>query len=130
MKKSKETKRKKEDGSDQEFPGYEKYGPGEDIVRKGKRLEGSLDDEPDNIPDASRESSETELTKEDLEALGPRDLSMDMGDDEQLKHRSRPVDFAGSELDVPGAELDDADEATGNEDEENNSYSLGGDKEN
>lgn len=33
-------------------------------------------------------------------------------------------------LDVPGAELDDADEATGNEDEENNYYSLGGDEHN
>lgn len=30
-------------------------------------------------------------------------------------------------LDVPGAELDDAGEITGNEDEENNYYSLGGD---
>ena len=30
-------------------------------------------------------------------------------------------------LDVPGAELDDAGEVTGNEDEENNYYSLGGD---
>lgn len=74
------------------------------------------------------EKNEFEVTKEDLEALGPKDLSMDMGDDEQLRRRRRPVDFAGSDLDVPGAELDDADEATGNEDEENNSYSLGGDK--
>jgi len=30
-------------------------------------------------------------------------------------------------LDVPGAELDDADEEIGEEDEENNYYSLGGD---
>lgn len=30
-------------------------------------------------------------------------------------------------LDVPGAELDDADEIIGEEDEENNYYSLGGD---
>lgn len=30
-------------------------------------------------------------------------------------------------LDVPGAELDDASEAIGTEDEENNYYSLGGD---
>jgi hypothetical protein len=29
-------------------------------------------------------------------------------------------------LDVPGSELDDADEAIGEEDEENNYYSLGG----
>lgn len=31
-------------------------------------------------------------------------------------------------LDVPGSELDDADEAIGEEDEENNYYSLGGDE--
>lgn len=30
-------------------------------------------------------------------------------------------------LDVPGADLDDADEIVGEEDEENNYYSLGGD---
>jgi NAD(P)-dependent dehydrogenase (short-subunit alcohol dehydrogenase family) len=33
----------------------------------------------------------------------------------------------GDDLDVPGAELDDADEAIGEEDEENNYYSPGGD---
>jgi hypothetical protein len=33
-------------------------------------------------------------------------------------------------LDVPGSELDDADEAVGEEDEENNYYSLGGDDHN
>ena len=34
---------------------------------------------------------------------------------------------AGADLDVPGSELDDADELIGEEDEENNYYSLGGD---
>ena len=34
------------------------------------------------------------------------------------------------DLDVPGAELDDANEAIGNEDEENNYYSVGGDRHN
>ncbi len=33
----------------------------------------------------------------------------------------------GTGLDVPGAEADDADEEIGEEDEENNEYSLGGD---
>jgi hypothetical protein len=33
----------------------------------------------------------------------------------------------GADLDVPGSELDDADEQIGEEDEENNYYSLGGD---
>jgi hypothetical protein len=35
-----------------------------------------------------------------------------------------------SGLDVPGAELDDAEEVTGGEDEENNYYSLGSDDHN
>ena len=34
-------------------------------------------------------------------------------------------DVSGDDLDIPGTELDDADEATGNEDEENNTYSWG-----
>ena len=38
-------------------------------------------------------------------------------------------DESGSDLDIPGAELDDAQEDIGSEDEENNFYSLGGDKE-
>lgn len=58
---------------------------------------------------------------------GSEELSMDMGDDEQLKHRDRPVDFTGKDLDIPGSELDDKAEETGAEDEENNSYSIGGD---
>ena len=36
----------------------------------------------------------------------------------------------GSDLDVPGSELDDEQENIGNEDEENNYYSLGGDDHN
>ena len=34
----------------------------------------------------------------------------------------------GDDLDIPGAESDDADEEIGGEDEENNYYSLGGDR--
>ena len=72
--------------------------------------------------------NESDVTPEDLEALGPKDLSMDMGEDEELlKNRVWPVDMAGSDLDVPGTELDDDKESIGSEDEENNSYSLGGD---
>ena len=36
----------------------------------------------------------------------------------------------GADLDVPGVELDGPDEAIGEEDEENNYYSLGGDNHN
>ena len=36
----------------------------------------------------------------------------------------------GADLDIPGAEMDDSDEAIGEEDEENNYYSVGGDNHN
>jgi hypothetical protein len=39
-------------------------------------------------------------------------------------------DISDSDLDIPGSELDDEQEMIGNEDEENNYYSLGGDDHN
>lgn len=39
-------------------------------------------------------------------------------------------DVSGSDLDIPGAELDDAMEEIGSEDEENNGFSIGGDDHN
>jgi hypothetical protein len=106
---------------------------------------GDFEDRTDNIPmehpiprDMKRdeeitdfESDEGDVTEEDLEALGPKDLSMDMGEDERmLKNRTWPVDMAGKDLDVPGSEGagDTGDEAIGPEDEENDFYSLGGDR--
>jgi hypothetical protein len=77
------------------------------------------------------QGNESDVTEEDLQALGPKDLSMDMGEDEQLlKNRVWPVDMAGEDLDVPGSEGagDTSDEAIGPEDEENDFYSLGGDR--
>jgi hypothetical protein len=130
-------------GKDKEqFPGYPQYPGKEDITFQSNRI--SMNDEglatqpeklasklgdDENIIVPSSRKRESDITKEDLEALGPRDLSLDMGEDEELlKHRSHPVDFAGDDLDVPGAELDDDNEAIGKEDEENNPYSLGSDK--
>ncbi len=75
--------------------------------------------------------NESDVTEEDLQALGPKDLSLDMGEDEELlKNRVWPVDMAGKDLDVPGSEGagDTSDEAIGPEDEENDYYSLGGDE--
>jgi hypothetical protein len=43
---------------------------------------------------------------------------------------SKGDSMPGDDLDIPGAELDDANEAVGEEDEENNYYSLGGDNHN
>lgn len=75
--------------------------------------------------------NESDVTKEDLQALGPKDLSLDMGEDERiLKNRVWPVDMAGEDLDVPGSEEagGTTGEAIGPEDEENDFYSLGGDR--
>jgi len=129
------------DKAKNQFPGYPKYPEKEDITIQNSRI--SIDDEgiatkpeklatplsdEQNLIVPSSRKRESDVTKEDLEALGPSDLSLDMGDDEQLKHRQHPVDFSGEDLDVPGAELDDDSEAIGHEDEENNPYSLGSDK--
>jgi len=43
------------------------------------------------------------------------------------KRRRGKDEGPGEDLDVPGAELDDSAEEIGEEDEENNYYSLGGD---
>jgi hypothetical protein len=45
-----------------------------------------------------------------------------------LNEGSFKNNVTGADLDVPGAEEDDEDEGIGEEDEENNEYSLGGDK--
>jgi hypothetical protein len=88
----------------------------------------NLDD--DNIKSFAR-GNESDVTEEDLQALGPKDLSMDMGEDEELlKNRVWPVDMAAEDLDVPGVPEDNngMDQAIGPEDEENDFYSLGGDR--
>ena len=127
------------------------YDPAEDIMKRGKRIDADVEDlelttnkvvkeqelnyspttEGDGSINTETQASDPfNITTEDIEALGPEDLSMDLGDDEQLKHRVTPVDFSGQDLDIPGAELDDAGENVGAEDEENNTYSLGGDNHN
>lgn len=50
--------------------------------------------------------------------------------EEPVGTRKSSTDSDEEELDIPGAELDDADEEIGREDEENNYYSIGGDNHN
>ena len=57
--------------------------------------------------------------------------SFDDSEEEPLSHGKRVKNtHLDEDLDVPGSELDDADEEIGDEDEENNYYSLGGDDHN
>jgi hypothetical protein len=71
--------------------------------------------------DLLQRSTESMATLDD-EQLNISDL--DKTDDEGEMLNEGSSDRSGRDLDVPGSEDDDADEKIGEEDEENNSYSL------
>jgi hypothetical protein len=84
--------------------------------------------------------------QEDKEALAPllypagediyskekelKGAAPDGSEDAEWGTREPKDELMGGDLDVPGAELDDEDEKIGEEDEENNYYSVGGDDHN
>ena len=88
------------------FPGYPMYPASEDIFNKGTEMQEIDPEDTTKIKLSTEEEFDTNNEK-------------DFEDDP-----------SGGDLDVPGAELDDAMEAIGSEDEENNYYSLGGDDHN
>ncbi|HYV93777.1 MAG TPA: hypothetical protein VE978_18520 [Chitinophagales bacterium] len=96
----------------------------EDKILNEKPVEKSLLEEDEE----SKPASEADVTPEEIMLLDSDNLNADGGDDDQLRNRVTPVDMSGADLDVPGSELDDADEAVGEEDEENNPFSIGGDR--
>ncbi|MGQ0827804.1 MAG: hypothetical protein ACT4ON_05365 [Bacteroidota bacterium] len=97
-------KKEKITGSkEKELPEYLDYPAKDDIYNKGKK-EADLD--PEN---PSRKKSPNEK----LSDLNEKDFNDDK---------------TASDLDIPGVELDDELEEIGSEDEENNYYSVGGDK--
>jgi hypothetical protein len=138
---------------DRDLPGYPHYPPEEDIMNpqtgfkkipadeelansrilssRNLNKQGESNENPGNEQDDIRivRGTEADVTKEDLQLLGPREGDLDLGDDE-LVHKSARVDDVPNEedLDIPGSDLDDNEEELGEEDEENNYYSLGGDR--
>lgn len=127
----------KRDHIEEQFPGYPLYPASEDIMNRGERIDVDVNVVSENIqhnkngsPQESKlgtSEANSDLTRDDFQALPSEELHGN-GDDEILANRTWPVDFAGDDLDVPGSEADDEQEALGSEDEENNSYSLGGDR--
>ena len=83
-----------------------------------------------NDGDVSAEERSTlaniDNTRADSEDEVLSEVQLDNVDDDgtPLNEKSSRRDLAGDDLDVPGSEDDDADEALGEEDEENNDYSL------
>lgn len=100
--------------------------PGHDANKKENKLAGypSYPVE-DDIYNKYRQ--EKEINPEDVSKAKEPDENnnaiTDMGE-------NLLVDNSGRDLDIPGSELDDKQEDIGNEDEENNYYSLGGDAHN
>ena len=83
------------------LPGYPSYPATEDIYSQYKE---ETEINPEEV-----------LIKKENELIGTNNI------------KDFRNDFSGDDLDVPGSELDDSQEAIGNEDEENNYYSIGGD---
>ena len=87
--------------------GYPVYPASEDIYNRNKKEENI---DPENFLKYKQPNQDDEFSPENKKTF-----------DE---------DESGDDLDVPGSELDDQQEAIGSEDEENNYYSLGGDNHN
>jgi hypothetical protein len=138
-------RKKNEVAENAAFPGYPHYPQSEDVMMTSavKRTELDVEKLPERVPvdktvtaqpetsepTATTPSKESDLNRDDLVALGPKDADMDGGDDEIMSLSGDRYDRTDEDLDIPGTELDDENEKIGNEDEENNYYSLGGDKE-
>lgn len=72
------------------------------------------------------EKYNSDITKDDLTALRKKteNLRSDNSDDRYLKERKNDIDFAATDLDIPGRNLNSI-EKNNSKDEENQHYSLG-----
>ncbi len=94
-----------------------------------------IDEDFKNSPDSNVSATEKEdLRKAANDMPGDdenlREAALDNTDDDGalLNEGSFKKNISATDLDIPGATLDDAEEAIGDEDEENNDYSPGADK--
>ncbi|MET6999199.1 hypothetical protein [Chitinophaga defluvii] len=100
--------------NDESFPGYPAY-PAEEDIMNADNEHNKVDLDVENVARSARINNE----------LSPQRKAERK---KEGKGDTWEPDESGDDLDVPGAELDDESEAAGNEDEENNFYSLGGDR--
>lgn len=97
-------------------------------------FEKNIDEEIKQDPDSNVSSSEKKDLRRSANDMPGADenlrkAALDSTDEDgtPLNEDSFDKNVTGSDLDVPGAELDDNEEKIGEEDEENNDYSLGAD---
>ncbi len=99
-----------------------------DASRTNDAEEELITEEEDSENDLSINKNEADITAEDMLILGRKDGTLNMGlEDDQYIRPDIGLDDPEQLPEIPGAELDDASEAIGEEDEENNYYSIGGD---
>lgn len=147
-----EVERSNDNKIDQDFPGYPHYPAKEDMMDKrtdSHRVDMDVENIPSNRTGVSQRYMEGQDRDRAKEAMipGPAtddDLQLNMGNDADVNEddlaalRSTDAEIGtpqnvsnddlNRDLDIPGSELDDANEEIGEEDEENNYYSLGGDR--
>jgi len=156
MDSKREVEQSKDPKTDQDFPGYPHYPAREDIMdqRTGSHKvdvdmenlasarnatgvsqrfvtaqEGQRNSERENqqpIEEANddleiKPGTEADVNDDDLEILNS--TNDEIGMPQNVSNEDLNTD-----LDIPGSELDDDNESIGEEDEENNYYSLGGDR--
>jgi len=134
------------------YQGYPHYPANEDITRaKNNNGKESLDaenvvphnDGPEYLDDELTivSGTDADVTEEDIRSLDAAGQNINTRDSLSLLNSSldnvdadgdplnegSSMDMTGENLDIPGGSADDADKLIGEEDEENNYYSLGGD---
>jgi len=112
------------------------------ISSDGEEGAGILDDWNDEDEGSIRMGTDADVTRSDRTMLETADNFHATEDEDRLRKASMDnTDFegealneagfgekqTGSDLDIPNSEADDANEEIGEDDEENNSYSLGSD---
>lgn len=155
MDSKREVERSNDEKTDQDFPGYPHYPAKEDIMDKRTGTH-EVDMDVENIPSGrnatgvsnrflpGQERMRTEDAKSPQPGASNDDMGLNMGNEADVNEDDLSVlnstnaeigtpqnvsnEDVEQDLDIPGSELDDKNENIGEEDEENNYYSLGGDR--
>ncbi|NGY37906.1 hypothetical protein FQU23_010320 [Flavobacterium sp. XN-5] len=106
---------------------------GNSDTKSSKAEQVNKDEIADSLNYPPSEDIYNQLHKES--DINPADISknkipVEINNRSELNQKDFEEDMVGGDLDIPGAELDDAQEEIGSEDEENNHYSIGGDNHN
>lgn len=152
MDSKREVEQSNDEKTDQDFPGYPHYPAREDIMdsRTGtERVEADVENLPSGrnatgvsqrfVTAAEKHRTGNESQKEEADDLGIQmGTEGDVNEDDLAVLNSADAEIGTPQnvsnedlepgLDVPGSELDDEQENVGEEDEENNYYSLNDDR--